>query len=858
MPDSSPVITNRFTKQWVTIPQEKVYLQTDKPYYSAGEDLWFKGYLVNATTLEPTALSQYLYVELIDKSDSVIYRVKIKKDSLGFSGHLKLKPELPSGYYALRAYTRWMQNIDNDFFFTKSIVIGNSIDDKVTGKITYGTPSAGLVPVVLTFTDASQNPISGKRVEILQNRTSTSKKKMYMVTNHEGKINWQVPVDTKDNSKKVIEASIDDIGYKNNFYLPEFSTDFDVQFFPESGVFLNNDLQSLAFKAIGKDGLSVNVTGRIFTDKNEEVSRFPTSYKGMGKFSLQTQPNESYYALVKKADGTEKRFELPLTETEAVTLHLRYSKNKILYEVVNQTSIPNQSLYLLVHSRGKVFVIQAFEKPVGQILESLLPPGIVSFSVIDSFGHTFCERLSFVRNNSSPVISMESNKPSYGKRELVDLSLDIHSRIEEPVNGSFSISITDSRTVKLDSMADNIQSNLLLSSDIKGYIEDPAAYFADNKTETHEKMDVLMMTQGWRRFNTANIVKAVYKKPAHSLEESQSLSGKVLNAFNKPSKKNSIILFSKNKANISETDSLGGYMIDGIDFQDSTSFMLKAIKPKGITDVEIVPDVDKFPKPCLFIPAMLNPNVAAQDDYFKQSKEKYYYDGGMRAVNLSEVTIKGAKAPDSKTYYYTGKAITGLTSKELEKHPGMNMLSLLQLIPGIRISGDQISLRGTGTNPFQESVNPLFLIDDVEYKTLNDISFLTSNDVEKIEIFRGTSAAIFGSQGRNGAIAIYMKGFNYKVNTPVYSLAHIVPLGYQKPAQFYVPKYEVDSVRNSSQPDLRTTIYWNPELVADSNGVVHVKFYTADKANDYSVVFEGLTNSGEICRYTGVLRREDR
>jgi hypothetical protein len=83
-------------------------------------------------------------------------------------------------------------------------------------------------------------------------------------------------------------------------------------------------------------------------------------------------------------------------------------------------------------------------------------------------------------------------------------------------------------------------------------------------------------------------------------------------------------------------------------------------------------------------------------------------------------------------------------------------------------------------------------------------------------------------------------------------------LGYQKPAQFYVPKYEADSVLNSAQPDLRTTIYWNPKLVADSNGNVHVKFYTADKANDYSVVFEGLTKSGELCRYTGILKREDR
>ena len=83
-----------------------------------------------------------------------------------------------------------------------------------------------------------------------------------------------------------------------------------------------------------------------------------------------------------------------------------------------------------------------------------------------------------------------------------------------------------------------------------------------------------------------------------------------------------------------------------------------------------------------------------------------------------------------------------------------------------------------------------------------------------------------------------------------------VPLGYQKTAHFYVPNYEVDSVLKSPHSDLRTTIYWNPELVPDSTGTVHVQFYTADKETGCSVVMEGITEAGEICRYVGVLKRE--
>jgi len=151
-------------------------------------------------------------------------------------------------------------------------------------------------------------------------------------------------------------------------------------------------------------------------------------------------------------------------------------------------------------------------------------------------------------------------------------------------------------------------------------------------------------------------------------------------------------------------------------------------------------------------------------------------------------------------------------------------------------------------------------VDGFSTDRFEEISYLTASDINEISLFKGASAAIFGSRGGNGAIAISLKyGVERTSRMPTpSSLVHIVPLGYQKPAQFYVPKYEVESVRLGTTPDLRTTIYWNQALSSDSTGTVHVKFFTADKANNYSVVLEGITNSGEICRFTGFLKREDR
>jgi TonB-dependent SusC/RagA subfamily outer membrane receptor len=854
--DFSQTIASRFTNQWYNFSQEKVYLQTDKPYYSAGEEIWFKGYLVNATTIEPVSKSQFLYVELIDKMDSVHYRVKINKDSLGFAGHIKLNAEIPAGNYTLRAYTYWMQNAGKDFFFSKNISIGNSIDDRVTRKITYGTPENGKIPVTLSFINASLNPISKKKVEITQDWKSSKKKKIALTTNSEGKINWEINVDPQDSSQKVLAIDIKDEKYTSNIFLPEFNKDFDVQFFPEGGNLLDNDLQTIAFKAIGRNGLSVDVSGKIFTNKNEEITDIASINKGMGKFSLQTQPGETYYALIKTAEGTEKRFELPKTVSESVVIHLVYNRGKILYEVVNNTKLPNNALYLLLHSKGKVFVLQSLKNKEGIISENLLPAGIVSFSVIDSLGNTFSERLSFIRPLNLPVLKMESDKPSYGKREHVDLKLNVQSLTGKPVNGSYSISITDKFAVKQDSLKDNILSNLLLTSDIKGYVEDPGSYFTDNKTTTREKTDLLMLTQGWKRFNTADVIKGVIKQPKFYLEAGQALSGKVTNLFNAPSKKCDVIAISpyKNVFRMAKTDSVGRYLIEGIEFPDSTSFILKAKKKGSITDVEIIPDEDNFPESHVFIPTPTLTQDAkneAQDEYLKMSKEKYYYEGGMRVISLGEVTVKADKKPDKNSTYYSGMADTEITSEMLDRNPSMSFMNLLYTVPGIMVSGDKISIRGSLNSP-------MILLDEIEIQDISEVSYLTGADIESIQVFKGASAAIFGSRGGDGVIAIRLKeGVQLKASSQI-SLIKVTPFGYQKPKDFYVPKYDVDSELNNTNPDLRTTIYWNPKLSTDAEGNINVKFFTADKTNDYSVVLEGITKTGEICRFEGILKRVDK
>lgn len=846
-------IASYFSTQSKTLAQEKIYIQTDKPYYNGGETIWLKGYVLNATTHKMTNKSNYMYVELIDRSDSVRYRMKIRKDSLGYGGYIDLKPEIPAGNYCLRAYTYWMQNVASDFFFKKNIYIGNSINTSTQSLIKYGPIQNGNVPVTISLLNENKNPNVGQKVIIELKGAKGILKKMTSTSNIDGTISFSIPLNASTPIPRSIYLHIDEenLKYENSFQLPDFSSDFDLQFFPESGILLTNAVQSVAFKAIGVNGLSVEVSGKLFTTNGTEVAEFSSFNKGMGKFAFNPEPTEKYYAIVTSAQGVEKRFSLPIAQTNGISMHFAFNKDRMVYEVTNQTQLPTQSLFLLAHSRGQLYILKSLNSASGQIAAASLPTGIISFSVIDSLGNTYCERLCFANDNKPTIIQVQSNKQMYDNRDSVMLNFDIRSTLGNPIKGNFSISVTDNSTVKHDSLGDNILSNLLLTSDIKGYIESPGSYFLDNSNLTREKLDVLLMTQGWRRFNTADVIKGKNSVPKYYIEAGQAISGKVLNLVNKPSKKCSVILLSPYKSifKTTLTDSLGRFQIDGIEFPDSTVFVLKAKKQKSITDVEILIDKDEFPTSKVFIPILReNTTATPLEEYLRQSRDKYFTEGGMRVYALSGVTVSAKKISttvDEK--YYSGLADAEIDSAKLSNSSNQNILTLLSSIAGVMVIGNQISIRGS-------MGQPTILLDDIECQSIDEIEYLTGNDLENISVFKGANAAIFGSKGGNGVISITLKkGVVNHSNMPP-SIAHIAPLGYQKPCAFYVPKYNIDSVRMDTRPDLRTTIYWNPALNTDANGKANVAFYTADKSGNYDIVVEGVSEEGEICRFVGVLQ----
>ena len=114
-------ITRHFDEQMNVFPQEKIHLHTDRDFYVPGEKIWFKAYVTDAASLQSPTDSRYVYTELIDSNDSLVGRVMVRPENGMFHGYLFLSENVPEGNYTLRAYTRYMENSGDDYFFKKNI-----------------------------------------------------------------------------------------------------------------------------------------------------------------------------------------------------------------------------------------------------------------------------------------------------------------------------------------------------------------------------------------------------------------------------------------------------------------------------------------------------------------------------------------------------------------------------------------------------------------------------------------------------------------------------------------------------------------------------------------------------------------
>jgi TonB-dependent SusC/RagA subfamily outer membrane receptor len=288
------------------------------------------------------------------------------------------------------------------------------------------------------------------------------------------------------------------------------------------------------------------------------------------------------------------------------------------------------------------------------------------------------------------------------------------------------------------------------------------------------------------------------------------------------------------------TNSEGRFFFNIPELPDSVRYVVQGNTKKGGSHVELALDPEVFPQVPLSPPYLRTSGVEVGEDYLKKATRKYTLENGMRMVNLEDVEVRAARVVKKGKSAYSSPFNDILSSEDIEKMRAHDMLSILRRIAGVTVLGDKISIRGS-------SGTPLIYIDGAEIDEVT-LKEMPVEVVDEIEVVKGAQAAIFGSRGGNGAILVTTKsGFEQKYNiSQEFNIKNIMPLGYQQTKEFYAPRYETSTQKNDAAPDLRTTVYWNPNVVASDEGVAEVDFYAADAPESYAVVIEGVTPNGQL------------
>ncbi|MEO6976957.1 MAG: TonB-dependent receptor, partial [Mucilaginibacter sp.] len=441
------------------------------------------------------------------------------------------------------------------------------------------------------------------------------------------------------------------------------------------------------------------------------------------------------------------------------------------------------------------------------------------------------------------------DKPGYTIRQKVKFKLNPKDKDGKPVTGSFSVAVTDETKVPVDSLNENsILTNLLLTSDLKGNIEQPGYYFTGTDEKTRTDLDNLMLTQGYRQFEWKKVLADTTAPAVYQPEKTMQVSGTV-KRNGKPVPNAQIKLFSKAGGMFmldTLTDANGKFAFKGLIFADSTKFVVQSRVKKGQDDVTLELDTTRLTIKSYSAGQYVQANVSVADISAYLINQKQFYEEQQKyginkhALVLKEVKVEAKKEPlipHSENLNGAGNADQVLTAKDIERFIcGRLSDCLIGVLNGIT---------------FKNGVPQVgALVIDGTFVDVETFLDLRPDDIEGIEVIRRAHyGAIYGSRMANGGLIITTKRakklnefYRYAPGVVTY-----MPKGFYKAREFYSPQYD-NPHTNQKMADLRSTIYWNPNIITDKDGKASFEYFNADGKGTYRVVVEGIDADGNLGR----------
>jgi hypothetical protein len=639
-----------------------------------------------------------------------------------------------------------------------------------------------------------------------------------------------------------------------------------VQFFPESGHLVDGILTVVAFKAVDQWNVPVEVNGIIRTEDGTTITSFKTYHDGIGKVQFKTQAGKKYIAEVETQAG-KRTYPLPEVKASGINLKIqdekggkkfqlsRSEKDKTLFaSVVLVVEMNNQVVY------ENEIAFEDYPSVVGHLGTDSLPSGILHFTVFNKDGIPLVERLCFVNNQNyvSNAAIMEK-KVSLEKRaeNIIEISF------AEAIQRSCSVSITDASGGSYNDN-DNILSRFLLTSDLRGYVYNPAWYFANANDTTKQAIDNLLLTHGWSRFNWTKIlandfpVKKVIDQPLIAI------TGRVMDESNKePILNGKLNIYLEAEDSTSQNYEVpiaatGTFIMDSLIFFGKAKLFYAYTDSKGkARPVKVSIDTDQ--QTIVAIPAGTvenimvrntttlagNDNIAIRDGYVKFKLDE------IKELEKVTVQAKSNKKPiDIVNDQYTSGVFKSPGKVNLDNvndpinDKSINVVDYIKnRVPQVEIQNNRfVNRKNFSLMSGQKWAVGVFI--NEAPADIFQLRILRAIDIALVKFFEAGFVGV-GSSFPGGAIAVYTKERSGNDDKPD-KLSYVEYNGYSVSKEFYTPDYTNKETRPPSS-DNRTTLYWNPDVYTDAEmKSVKFNFFNNDFSKKFKVVVEGFDAMGKL------------
>lgn len=823
-------------------PQEKVYIHLDNTAYFEGETIWFAANVVDASTgLEPA--SKVLYVELLSPTGVVLRQQKLKIVDGRCHGSFPLIDADVKEAVALRGALPYPSGYYQIRAYTRSMLTYDA-----------ATIFSRVIPV-------------------------------YEAPDRDGHYDnpLMAPYDNYERDRPEEAHS-------------QRLHDLNVTYFPEGGNLVVGVPCRIAYKMVDNHGMGVDVDS--IHDSRGHIVPILCQHRGMGVVAL-----PGHYigrgSLTFFVGDTKKSFALPAASRQGYSLSFHQEGDSLRFDITSlQKSYPLDLHYALTSGgrlcfEGNLTVLDA--NTVSVVLpRQPLPTGVAQFTLCDVNDDILAQRLLFV-DNGMPVVTLSAEMDSPDLQPYDSVCLHLRSGQSEPC--TFSLAVRDAADYGT-AYRDDIRTYMLLSSELKGLIEDPAWYFENgmsdlqnggtvresdkplfrdtvSKTERMEALDLLMMVQGWTRHDYTSTVHPEELVITDWPEEGLVLDGWAFSRVLEHPLKNTLVsvkLYSPNRkykqVASALTDSTGYWRINLADFDGEWDLYLftqqsATNSKKRTTRVRLgrseAPPLGAYRPEEMFLPDyqgdekdLLSWKMTKNDGPLVQifpDVKDIINDG----INLDEVQIE-----DKRRYidYNRFHAFNAAHDAELVvdkgKYTGDVLAYLEQKGYGYTIDypplGDGAILADKTMTQLMRSMTVSIDNHTTYWQTAGSNRHRSIRedyippwaiDMEDVK-----SVIVYDYEPGHRYVDVVINMLNnqeHKNNTN--NSRQTSYAGYTIPGvEFYAPTYPDGPIPGDK--DYRRTIYWNPEVTTDANGAADVSFYNNGYSRSLTVSAEGLTKDG--------------